>query len=176
MYFSAGLLPVYLNIANLGLTGSFWVYILPYLVTVFGLILIRTFIENLPKSLEESAALDGANDMQIAFRIIFPLCLPVIAAITLFEFVNHWNNFTDTLLYNMHTPRLFTLQYVLSNYLVSMFTFSAHDFADRAALMEFNFQTVRMAMSVVICLPIMIVYPFLQRFFIKGILVGSIKG
>ena len=90
MYFSAGLLPVYLNISGLRLTGTFWVYIIPYLVSAYELILIRTFIQDMPRSLEESATIDGANDLQTAFRVVFPLCLPVLAAVTLFEFVNQW--------------------------------------------------------------------------------------
>lgn len=176
MYFSAGLLPVYLNISGLRLTGTFWVYIIPYLVSAYELILIRTFIQDMPRSLEESATIDGANDLQTAFRVVFPLCLPVLAAVTLFEFVNQWNAYTDTLLYNAHVPQLFSLQYSLSNYLSKQMSFSPTDFISKQAQQSFNLDSLRMAMTVVVCLPIAVVYPFLQRYFIKGILVGSIKG
>lgn len=176
MYFSAGLLPVYLNISSLKLTGTFWIYIIPYLVSAYELILIRTFIQDMPRSLEESATIDGANDIQTAFRVVFPLCLPVLAAVTLFEFVNQWNSYTDTLLYNAQVPGLFTLQYSLSNYLSKQMNFSPTDFVNKQAQQNFNLDSLRMAMTVVVCLPIAVVYPFLQRYFIKGILVGSIKG
>ena len=176
MYFSAGLLPVYMNISNLRLSGTFWVYIIPYLVNVFELILIRTFIEDLPASLEESALIDGANELQVAFRIVFPLCLPVLAAVVLFEFVTQWNMYTDTLLYNAHKPEFFTLQYMLSNYLAKQLSFSPTDFVSKAQQQSLSMNSLRMAMTVVVCFPVVVVYPFLQKYFVKGILVGSIKG
>ena len=176
MYFSAGILPVYLNIMHLGLNRSFWVYVLPYAVNVYQMILIRTFIQGQPKALKESAVLDGANDLQIAFKIVFPLCKPVISAVVLFEFVNQWNMYTDTLLYNAQEPKLYTLQYILSNFLAKQMKFSATDFTSPAAMANFNVNSMKMAMAVIICVPVMIVYPFLQKYFVKGILVGSIKG
>jgi putative aldouronate transport system permease protein len=176
MYFSAGLLPVYLNMVSLHLTRSFLVYIIPGLVNVFELILIRTYIEDLPRSIEESATIDGANDLRIAAVIVMPLCIPVLAAVMLFEFVNHWNAYIDTLLYNATVPELYTLQYALSNYIKSMVNISATNVASNAALGSYNIQSVRMAMTVVVCIPSIIVYPFLQRYFIKGIMIGSIKG
>lgn len=176
MYFSAGLLPVYLNISQLGLTGTFAVYIIPLLVSVFGLILIRTFIESLPASLEESAFIDGANHLQVAFKVVLPLCKPVLAAILLFEFVGQWNAYVDTLLYNPHSPQFFTLQYILSNFLARQLTFSPTDFVTRQAMESFSQESLRMAMTVVVCIPVLIVYPFLQKYFVKGILIGSIKG
>ncbi len=176
MYFSAGLLPVYLNISKLKLTGTFLVYIIPYLVNIFELILIRTFIAEMPRSLEESAVIDGADDFQVAFRIVFPLCLPVLAAVTLFEFVNQWNMYADTLLYNASKSKLFTLQYSLSNYLSRQMNFSPTDFISKSAQQNYSLESLRMAMTVVVCIPVAIVYPFLQKYFVKGILIGSIKG
>ena len=176
MYFSAGLLPVYLNISNLNLIGSYWVYILPYLCSAYELILIRTYIQSIPRGLEEAALIDGANDVCIAFSIVLPLCVPVLAAVALFEFVNQWNMYTDTMLYNAHQSHLHTLQYSLSNYLAKQMSFSPTDFVDKAAQQNFNLDSLRMAMTIVTCIPILIVYPFLQRYFIKGIMVGSIKG
>jgi putative aldouronate transport system permease protein len=176
MYFSAGMLPGYINMVSLHLTGTFLVYIIPGLVDVFGLILIRTYIEDIPKSLEESAAIDGANDFQIAIKIVFPMCLPVIAALALFSFIGHWNAYIDTLIYNTTKPNLFTLQYILFNYINQVLNFSATDFANQAAMVKYNMQSLKMAMTVVVCVPIFIVYPFLQKYFIKGIMIGSIKG
>ncbi len=176
MYFSAGLLPVYLNISNMKLSGTYWVYILPYLCSAYELILIRTYIQSIPRGLEEAATIDGANDVQVAFQVVLPLCIPVLAAVALFEFVNQWNQYTDTLLYNASRTNLHSLQYSLSNYLAKQMTFSATDFVDKAAQQGFNLESLRMAMTVVTCIPILIVYPFLQRYFIKGIMVGSIKG
>ena len=176
MYFSAGMLPVYLNISHMNLIGSFWVYILPYLCSAYEMILIRTYIQNIPRGLEEAAIIDGANDIQVAFQVVLPLCIPVLAAVVLFEFVAQWNQYTDTLLYNAHVTQLHTLQYSLSNYLAKQMSFSPTDFVDKAAQQSFNLESLRMAMTVVTCIPILILYPFLQRYFIKGILVGSIKG
>ncbi|WP_229750562.1 carbohydrate ABC transporter permease [Paenibacillus nasutitermitis] len=176
MYFTAGILPVYVNISDLHLTGSFWVYILPNLVSVFGLILIRAFIQELPKSLEESAFIDGASDFQVAFKIVFPLCVPVLAAITLFEFINQWNAFGDTLLYNSTRSELFTLQYILSNYLKNGTISSATDMtALNQGGKNFTLESVKMAMTVTVCIPILLVYPFLQKYFIKGLLLGAVK-
>lgn len=176
MYFSAGILPVYMNISQLKLTGSFWVYILPNLVNVFELILIRTFIQEMPRSLEESAVIDGANDFQVAFKVVLPLCLPVLAAVILFEFVNQWNMYADTLLYNATKPNLFTLQYILTNYLKMQQVFSATELATKGQNGMVTSDVLKMAMTVIVCIPIAIVYPFLQKYFVKGLLVGSIKG
>ena len=100
----------------------------------------------------------------------------MLAAVALFEFVNQWNMYTDTMLYNAHQSHLHTLQYSLSNYLAKQMSFSPTDFVDKAAQQNFNLDSLRMAMTIVTCIPILIVYPFLQRYFIKGIMVGSIKG
>lgn len=176
MYFSAGLLPVYINISQLKLSGTFLVYILPALVNAYEMILIRTFIEGNPPSLAESALIDGANDFQIAFKIVFPLCLPVLAAVGLFEFINQWNAYVDTLLYNSFNPELFTLQYILTSYLKSNMIINAYNLALRETNLRFSLDSLRMAMTVIVCIPIVIVYPFLQKYFIKGLLIGSVKG
>ncbi|RED76919.1 MULTISPECIES: carbohydrate ABC transporter permease [Cohnella] len=176
MYFTAGILPVYMNISGLHLTGTFWVYILPNLVSVFGLILIRTFIQELPRSLEESAFIDGANDLQVAFRIIFPLCVPVLAAMLLFEFIFQWNSFTDTLLYNTTRSDLFTLQYILTNYVKNEALSATVDISDMNRTGgSYSLESIKMAMTVIVCIPIIIVYPFLQRYFIQGLLLGAVK-
>ena len=176
MYFSAGLLPAYLNTVHFHLTGTFWIYIVPGLASAFNMILIKTYIEDMPRSLEESATIDGANDLQTAFFVVFPLCLPVLAAIFLFCFVGQWNSYTDTLLYNANQPRLYTLQYMLSNLLNATLNVSASDVQNQMERQRFNGEALKMAMTVVVCVPVIIVYPFLQKYFVKGILIGSIKG
>ncbi|WP_409340531.1 carbohydrate ABC transporter permease [Paenibacillus sp. MBLB4367] len=177
MYLSSGLIPLYVLIVQLNLSKTFWVYIVMTAVSVFNMILIKTFIESLPDSLEEAAVVDGANDLTVFWKIIFPLCLPVIAAVVLFSAVGQWNSFIDTQLYNAMNPELFTLQYVLYQTLSN---------ANNASLMQSgamnaNANTVtpeglKMAITMITVLPIMLVYPFLQRYFISGMLVGSVKG
>jgi ABC-type sugar transport system, permease component len=178
MYFTSGLIPTYVLMSKLHLSGTFWVYIVPTLVNVFDLILVRTYIENLPVGVEEAAVIDGANDYTIFLRIILPLCLPVIAAILLFESIGQWNAFTDTLLYNSSNKKLHTMQYVLVNFLNNRATNLeiSQQQTIAAGARAFSSETLRMSMTLMTVLPIFMVYPFLQRYFVKGILVGSIKG
>lgn len=175
MYFSSGMIPVYLLYSRLGLSGTYWVYILPLLMNVFDMILIKTYIESLPKSLEESARLDGANDIQLFFKIIFPLCKPIIAAVFLFECVNHWNSFMDTMLYNAQNDNLHTLQYVLVNF-VETRTSSIEQAKAQLGFSRFSSTSLRMSITVIVILPILFVYPFLQKYFAKGLMVGAVKG
>jgi len=180
MYISAGLIPTFLHFTlNLGLHNTFWVYIIPALVNVFGMIIIRTYMENLPDSLIESARIDGAGYFNVFTRIVVPLCLPVMAAITLFTAVNQWNAYTDALIYNTRAEHLFPLQFVLVR-MVQGLRFDA-DRADAmadimAGRSPMTPRTMRLAITVVTIVPIALVYPFLQRYFIKGLLIGSIKG
>lgn len=176
MYFSAGLLPSYLNIRDLHLNGTFWIYIIPSLLSVYHMILIRTFIEQMPRAIEESALIDGANDLIIAFKILFPLCLPVLAAVILFQFVGQWNAYMDTEIYNAHKPELYTVQYRLSLYLKQTLNLSETELNNPGLLKAFSSEGLQMAMTVIVCIPVVIVYPFLQKYFIKGILIGSVKG
>lgn len=177
MYFSSGLIPLYVLIVQLHLSKSFWVYIVTTAVSVFNMILIKTFIESLPDSLEEAAVVDGANDLTVFWRVIFPLCLPVIAAVLLFSAIGQWNSFIDTQLYNAMNPELFPLQYVLYQTLSN---------ANNASLMQSGAlngnanavtpEGLKMAITMITVLPIMLVYPFLQRYFISGMMVGAVKG
>jgi len=181
MYIGAGLIPTYLLYVNLGLNNTFWVYIVPSLVNVYGMILIRTYMESLPASLQESAVIDGAGYFRIFLQIVMPLCLPVLAAITLFSCVNQWNAYADTVIYNTWAEELHPLQYVL----VKMITGLKFD-SDRADAMAqaatasnvsiMTPFTMRLAVTVVTIVPITTVYPILQRYFIKGLMIGSIKG
>jgi putative aldouronate transport system permease protein len=174
MYFSGGLIPSFLLMKSLGLTGTFAVYILPGMASVFNMILIRTYIESLPKSLEESATLDGANDITIFFKIILPLCLPVIAAVSLFTAVGQWNSYIDTQIYNYKQPNLYPLQYILYNYM-SAYTPSLEAAKSKAGSITVTPQSVKMAITIITIVPVAFLYPFLQRYFVSGLLVGSVK-
>jgi len=182
MYLTAGLIPAYVNIVSLGLSGTFWVYIIPGLVGAYSLILIRTYINELPMSLQESAFIDGANDLYIAWRIIFPLSMPVIAAIILFSFIGQWNAYMDTLFYNTHRTDLYPLQYILRNFMNNNLLANAQNTVNREMEMNqtsgggFSREAIRMSLTVMVCIPILLVYPFLQKYFIKGLLIGAIKG
>jgi len=173
MYMGAGLIPQYLLVKELGLLGTFWVYVIAGAAAVFNMILIKTFIESLPESLEEAGVIDGANDLYLFWRIIFPLCTPVIAATSLFSAVGHWNDFIDTQIYNNMHPHLFTLQYQLFQILSSAESLAqAKTEADRVILP----QNIKMAVTMITVLPIACVYPLLQKHFAKGLLIGAVKG
>jgi putative aldouronate transport system permease protein len=177
MYFNSGLIPVYVLMSQLHLSGTFWVYIVPNLVNVFELVLVRTYIESLPPEVDEAARIDGANDYVVLFRIVLPLCMPVLAAILLFEAIGQWNAFTDTLLYNTSNEKLHTMQYVLMTFLYTTATNVqiAHS-AGSATPKMYSSQSLRMSMTILTVVPIFLVYPFLQKYFVKGLLVGAIKG
>ena len=180
MYVNAGLIPNYLLIQRtLGLSKSFWVYIIPTMFSCFNMIVMRTYIIGLPDALVESARIDGAGDFYLFWRIIFPLTLPVVATVALFVAVGAWNSWFDTHLYNAGKVRLHTLQYLLKMKLATT-TNSANaamTTADAAASTTLTTPiTIRSAITVVSAAPIMAIYPFLQRYFVVGLSVGSIKG
>jgi len=175
MYFSAGLIPGYLLIQSLRLTGSYWVYIIPMLVSPFNIILIKTYIESIPDSLEEAVLVDGGTDFDVYFRCIIHVCLPVNAAVILFSAIGHWNSFIDTQLYNYANPELYTMQYVLFNTLGSKVVSSLEKARTMGRQPAANSQSMKMAISIITVVPVMFVYPFLQRYFVSGIMVGSIK-
>ncbi|PTM59510.1 carbohydrate ABC transporter permease [Desmospora activa] len=177
LYFSGGMIPVYMLIRDLGLMNSFWVYVLPGMVNAFYVFMIRSFIDALPYELQESAKLDGANDFVIYWRVILPLCKPVIATIALFLAVGQWNAWFDTYLYNGSSPHLTTLQYELMKILQSAQT--GNEAAMRSADPELagrvSPDSLKMAITMVTVIPILFVYPFVQRYFIKGMTLGSVK-
>jgi putative aldouronate transport system permease protein len=179
MYFNGGLIPTYLLMRDLGLIGTFWVYIWPGLIGVFNLIVIRSFIENLPDNILESAKIDGAGDFRTFFHIVLPLCTPVLATVSLFTGVWQWNSWFDVFLYNSSKPNLSTLQYELQKVLqFSNASIQKVDFQAAAAqggIKRVTPYAVRGTMMIVVSVPIIIVYPFLQKYFVKGMLVGSIK-
>lgn len=174
MWFSGGLIPSFLLNKSLGLINNFWVYILPSMVNAFNLIIMRNFFMQIPDSLEESAKLDGANDLHIFFRIYLPLSTASIATITLFYAVYHWNMWFDSMLY-MNRKEMWTMQYTLRQLIDSA---TVADIATVGSAMD-NIppaETVRMSTIVIATVPILCVYPFLQKYFVKGMLVGSVKG
>ncbi|MBD2867201.1 carbohydrate ABC transporter permease [Paenibacillus arenilitoris] len=178
MYFGGGLIPTYMIIKSLGLIDSFWVFIFPGLIGVFLMILVRTYIEQLPSELEESAKMDGANDLQIFARLILPLCVPVLATIALFIGIGHWNSWYDSYIYT-YKPELKTLQAVLvkilNQFQTGAMVSEAEALANSSKRIPVSGESIRMAVTMVATLPIIFVYPFLQRFFVKGIMMGAIK-
>lgn len=180
MYFSGGLIPGYMLIRDLGLINSFWVYILPGLVSAFNIIIIRSFMDGLPFSLQESAKMDGANDFVIFYRIILPLCKPVLATIALFVAVGQWNSWFDTYLYNSMNESLTTLQYELMKILDNTTMGGSQDANsmrpnDEQQMNRVSPQSIKMAITMVTVIPIIMVYPFVQRYFIQGMTLGAVK-
>lgn len=180
MYVNAGLIPNYLLINNtLRLSKSFWVYIIPTMTSCFDMIVIRTYILNLPDALVESARIDGAGDMRLFWQIIFPLCLPVLATVALFVAVGAWNSWFDTYLYNASKVKLHTLQYLLRIKLSTTMNSSNAALTVTEALSSTTLTTpvtIRSAITVVTAAPILCIYPLLQRYFVVGLSVGSVKG
>ncbi len=181
MYFNAGMIPNYMLMKDLHLLNTFAVYWVPGMISAFNLIVIRTYIRALPDSLVESARIDGAGEFRIFAQIITPLCLPTLATITLFVAVGSWNDWFSTFLYNPSKQELSTLQYELQKLLASslMSGSSNSSGANAAAASGANTnvtpQSLRSAITVVTAIPILIVYPFLQRFFINGLMLGGVK-
>ena len=179
MYINAGLIPNYLLISKtLNLRNSYLVYIIPTMFSCFNMIVIRTYISNLPEALVESARIDGAGDFRIFWQIIFPLCKPVLATVALFVAVGSWNSWFDTYLYVGQKKELYTLQYLLKMKLAT--TQQSANAAKATAeaittLGQTTPVTIRCAITVIAAVPIIIVYPFLQKYFVTGIALGSVK-
>ena len=181
MYFSGGLIPVFILMRDLHLINTFLVYILPPLVGAYNVMIMRTYIQGIPDSLIEAAKMDGASEYRILFTIIFPLSLPVVATVTLFVAVNQWNAWFDTMLYCGSNPRLTTLQYELQKLLTSSLSYASTDSdaamnSGEAYKSAVTPMSVRTAMTVISVTPILFVYPFLQKYFIKGLTLGGVKG
>lgn len=184
MYVSAGIIPSYMLIKNLGMLNNYAVYIVPNLIDVFNFILVRTYINGLPDSFVESARMDGANEFKIFMQIIMPLILPSVAMICLFVAVNAWNSWFDTYLYASGRPKLYSLQYVLMQFLNSSQNQSnsaadANSMAIAAASGSVGPMvtpiTLRAAITVIATLPILVVYPFVQKYFVVGMTIGGVK-
>lgn len=183
MYFGGGLIPTYFLIRELGLFDSFWVYIIPSLVNLWNMILMRSYFQSLPEALEESARIDGANYLTIFFKIYMPLSTPIIATIALYFGVQHWNDWYAASVY-VNDPSLKPIQTVLMSVVneaafaerMAAMGANASDIANAAKGKNVNVRSITMATMFVTILPIVIVYPFLQRYFVKGIMIGSVKG
>lgn len=179
MFFSGGLIPYFILIVDLGLYDSFWVYIIPTMFSAYNMIIIQSFMRELPSELIESAKLDGASEYRIFFQMILPLSKPVLATIALFTVVTHWNSYFDSMMYTssqeLQTIQLF-LKKVITDPSVSRGLGSAATIAipDQAATL--TPQVVKLATMVVTALPVVCIYPFLQRYFVKGVTVGAVKG
>ena len=171
MFFGGGLIPSYLLIKSLGLIDSRWVLIIPGLISTFSLLILRNFFMGIPDELEDSAKIDGANDMRILFGIIIPLSKPVLATLALWSAVSHWNAWFDALLYLQDQSKI-VLQLFLRRLVIS----AEGDPMLQAAPQQEAPETLKAAVIMFTALPILVVYPFLQRYFVKGILVGSLKG
>lgn len=181
MYFNAGLIPWYLNMSMLGLTNSFWAYIIPSIVAPYNIILVKTYIESIPAELEESAFIDGASHMKVFASIIWPLSKPILATIAIFGAVGNWNSFQDSLILMQNSPNLFTLQHRLYVYLNSSSNLaavmnSAGSGSNAALDYANNGKIIKYTISMVSIIPILMVYPFMQRYFEEGIMLGAVKG
>lgn len=175
MFFNGGLIPTYLVVQNMHMLNSVWALVLPIAINTYNMIIMRTFFIGIPESLHESAYIDGANDIQIFYKIVLPLSLPVIATMVLFYSVGHWNSFFSALIYINEKKKL-PLQVILRNMVVS------GDLENETTSMgaATNFvtidTTIKYSLIMVSTLPILIIYPFTQKYFVKGAMVGSVKG
>jgi putative aldouronate transport system permease protein len=177
MYIDPGLIPVYLLISRLHINHSFMVYVLPSLVGVFNLILIKTYMESIPPALEESAWIEGADYFTAYSRIVMPVCKPILAAVMLFAIVGQWNAYIDTMLYNAEDSQLHTLSYVLMQYVQNtMNTYEEVRKSGGTAGRYINTTSIRMAITAICIVPIACVDPVIQKHFVKGIMIGAIKG
>ncbi len=168
MFFSGGLIPGYLNVRQLHLDNTYWALILPSAITTFNLIILRTGFQGVPESLEESARLDGAGDLQILFKILVPLVLPSIMVVLLYYVVATWNSWFDAMIY-LRKRELFPLQLILREILVESQVKMDTD-------SEVTEETIQYAVMTVSTVPILLVYPFMQKYFVKGATVGAVKG
>lgn len=171
MYFSGGMIPSYLLINNwLKLSNTIWALILPPAMSAYNLIIVRNFFESIPDSLEESARIDGARETTVLFKIVAPLSMPVLATVSLWCIVGHWNAWYDCMLY-IRDDTKYVLQYTLQRILLDGQVQDLDHIGTKV-----NTETMKMASIVVSILPIMIIYPFVQKYFTKGVMIGAVKG
>jgi putative aldouronate transport system permease protein len=179
MYFNAGLVPWYLNMSMLGLTDNFMGYIIPGIVAPYNIILVKTYIESIPAELEESAYIDGATYMTVFRKIIWPLSKPILATIAIFGAVNQWNSLQDSLILMQNKAELHTLQHTLYNYLTQATNLEAVMKEGLSTIQQqelLDSKITKWTVSMVTVLPILFVYPFMQRYFESGIMLGAVKG
>lgn len=176
LYFSGGLVPTYLLISKLNLMDTFTVYWLPSLFSAYYMLLISSYMYNLPDALAESARIDGCNELRIYMKIIAPLCVPVFAAVAVFSAVSHWNSWFDVILYNS-SGKWDTLQVYLRKILLDVEQVGklANEQKQMAEMRKLTPQSIRAATTMMVTLPIMLSYPFFQRYFMSGITIGAVK-
>jgi putative aldouronate transport system permease protein len=175
LFFSGGLIPSFLLIRDLGLLDSFWVYIFPAMFSFFDLIIFLAFFREIPEGLEEAAKIDGANDLRIFYRIIIPVSMPVIATIALFHGVYQWNDYFTAVIYT-NNPDLQPIQTFLYRVVALSGSNQIAAAIPDNVVRKVTSQSVKLATMVITTLPIVVVYPFLQKYFVKGFMIGSIKG
>ena len=176
IFFSGGLIPTYLLIRDLGMLNTFWVMIIPNAVAVWNIIIMRTFFQALPHELEESAMIDGCGNFRILWSIVLPLSFPVIAVMVLFYSVGHWNSYFQALIY-LQDQEKFPLQLILRQILIQGQTDDMVETTSESFLaQQLSVEGLKYAVLIVANLPMLMLYPFLQRFFVKGVMVGSLKG
>jgi putative aldouronate transport system permease protein len=181
MYVNGGMIPMYFVIKGLGLMNHFPVYLLPMLIQPYYLFITSSYMRGLPESLVESARIDGANDLQIFFRLVLPISTPIIATLFLFTAVDQWNSWVDTFLYTSSNKALTTLQYEMVK-LLSQSTASVSSYEDLrrqlsgSGVVTTTPESIRMAITVVATVPVLVVYPFVQKYFIQGLTLGVVKG
>ena len=173
MFISGGMIPSYLVVNQLRLINTIWAIVLPGAISTYNMIIMRTFFQNIPSSLTESAYLDGANDIQILFKVILPLSMPIIATMTLFYAVGHWNSYFQAMIY-LNSKSKFPLQVLLREIIVA--GNMAEESADLSANMQIIAINFKYAVIIITIVPILVVYPFLQKYFTKGVMIGAIKG
>ena len=177
MFFSGGLVPSFLLVRSLGMMNTIWALVLPTVANAFSLIIARNFMMSVSEELAESARIDGANDVTILFRIYVPVSMPIIATLSLWSMVQHWNSWFDALIY-IQRPPIRILQAILRRVLIDA-SFTATSIDQQAMAIEFQEYTpesLRAAILMVVTIPIVLTYPFFQRYFVKGIMIGSLKG
>ncbi|MBP1996676.1 carbohydrate ABC transporter permease [Paenibacillus eucommiae] len=175
MLFNGGLIPTYLVVRGVGLTNTVWALIIPGLVSAFNMLIVKTYFQNLPDEIEDAARVDGCGDFQTMFRIVLPLSMPIIATIGLFYAVGHWNAFFGAIMY-ISDKSLYPIQLVLRNMIQNPNVSQELQLMNSQVMQQLPPETIKMATVVVAILPILAVYPFLQRYFVKGMIMGAIKG
>ena len=184
LFFSGGLIPTYLLVRSLGVINTIWALVLPELVSAFALIVMRSYMLTLPEDLEESARIDGASELRVFYRIVLPMAKPVFAVVALWTIVFHWGAWFDALIY-ITDPRIKVVQQVLRRVLLeSDFSYAGLGTTETAAQMmaqerllrEYTPETIKAAMLMVFTIPILLTYPFMQKYFAKGALIGALKG
>jgi len=178
MYVSAGLIPGYLLIRNLGLMNSFWVYVFPGMANIFNMILIKAYIASIPQELEESVLIDGGTEIAAYFKVIFPLTLPINAFVVLMAIIHAWNSYFDVSLYNSNTRALHTLSfnlYVNLSANTNLTLEQLQELMETGEELRIHNQSLNMALTVVTMVPIMCIYPLLQKYFVSGLMIGAVK-